>query len=123
MKRTFGLGCIAFLLTAISVLPDAVAANHADGKATVESDRFIGRKTANGQKYNPNALMGASRSLPMGSKVQVTNKQTGKKVTVMINDKTAKGAGNVVDLSKSAANKIGVKGTAPVDAKVVPGSR
>lgn len=120
MKGTFNRLLIALTFTTVIFdQAEALAANRATGKATVESDSFAGKKTASGQKYNPHALMGASRSLPLGSKVRVTNRRTGKSATVTINDKTAKGAGNLVDLSKGAANKIGVKGTAPVEASVV----
>jgi rare lipoprotein A len=112
-------------LTSMTIMcsPLALAADHASGKATVYSGHFAGKKTANGQTYDPNKLTGASRTLPIGSKVQVKNKKTGKAATVTINDKPAKGTGSVVDLSKGAADKIGVKGTAPVDAKVVGGSK
>jgi rare lipoprotein A len=55
----------------------------------------------------------------MGSKVKVTNKANGKTATLRVNDKQARGGGRVVDLSKAAANKLDVKGTANVETKVL----
>ncbi len=89
------------------------------GKATIESDKFSGKKTATGEKYNKNAMTVASPTLPLGSKVKVTNKKTGKSAIVRVNDKQPAGGGKVVDLSKAAAKQLGVKGTAPVEAQVV----
>ena len=103
----------------ICALATANAADSTSGKATIYSDHFKGKKTASGQKYKPSELTAASNSLPLGSKVIIKNRKTGKKVTVKINDHMAKNAKAKVDLSKAAANKIGVKGTAPVDAKVI----
>jgi rare lipoprotein A len=97
-----------------------VAANtNTSGKATVESKRLAGGKTASGQRYNPDEMVAASSTLPIGSKVKVQNKKTGKSAIVRINDRTAKKSHSVVDLSNAAANKLGVKGTAQVNANVV----
>jgi rare lipoprotein A len=90
-----------------------------EGKATVYSNSFSGKKTATGEKYKKDAMTAASPSLPLGSKVLVKNKATGKSAVVKVNDRQPKGGGKVVDLSKTAANKLGVKGTAPVKAKVL----
>jgi rare lipoprotein A len=95
------------------------AANTTTGKATVYSDHFKGKKTASGERYKPGELTAASNKLPIGSKVVVKNRKTGKKVTVKINDHMAKNAKSHIDLSKGAANKLGVRGTAPIDAKVI----
>ncbi|HEY9733586.1 MAG TPA: septal ring lytic transglycosylase RlpA family protein [Drouetiella sp.] len=89
------------------------------GKATIYSDKFNGRKTATGERFRQDQLTAASPHLPLGSKVKVTNKSTGKSVTVKVNDRQASGGNRVVDLSKAAASKIGVKGTGNVETKVV----
>jgi rare lipoprotein A (peptidoglycan hydrolase) len=99
---------------------DKTAAQHGgSGKATIYSDKFNGKKTANGERFSQGGMTGASPSLPIGSKVKVTNKATGKSATIKINDKQPRGGGKVVDLSKAAANKLGVKGTANVTTSVV----
>jgi rare lipoprotein A len=64
-------------------------------------------------------MTAASNKLPLGSKVKVENERTGKTAVVKINDRMSHNVSAVVDLSKSAASKLGVKGTCPVDAKVV----
>jgi len=89
------------------------------GKATIVSSKFSGKKTASGEKFNPNSMVAASKTLPLGSKVKVKNKRTGKSATVTINDREGRNGKGEVDLSKGAANKIGIKGTAPVQTEVV----
>jgi rare lipoprotein A len=107
------------LLLNVCAASEIQAADVTHGKATVYSDHFKGKKTASGETYKPGGLTAASNKLPIGSKVVVKNRKTGKKVTVKINDHMAKNAKAHIDLSKGAANKLGVKGTAPVDAKVI----
>ena len=78
------------------------------------------KRQSSGEPYNPNALTAASRNLPMGSTVKVTNPETGRSVKVRINDRGPFVHGRSLDLSKSAAEKIGIthKGVARV--KVTP---
>ena len=89
------------------------------GKATRYADKYVGRKTANGERYDQRAMTAASAQFPIGSTVKVTNKINGKTVTVRINDKESVGGGKLVDLSKAAAKKLGMTGTAPVTATLV----
>jgi rare lipoprotein A len=96
-----------------------VAQHGGSGKATIYSDKFNGKKTASGERFSQRGMTGASPTLPMGSKVRVTNKASGKSCTVKITDKQPRGGGKVVDLSKAAANKLGVKGTANVTTSVI----
>jgi rare lipoprotein A len=89
------------------------------GKATVYSDSFQGKKTANGERYDKRAVTAASPTLPLGSKVLVKDKSNGKSIVVKVNDRQPAGGHRVLDLSKAAADKLGVKGTAPVETKVL----
>jgi rare lipoprotein A len=96
--------------------------------ASYQSSGTAGQATASGESYNPNALTAASRTLPMGSTVKVTNPETGRSVKVRINDRGPFVHGRSLDLSKSAAQKIGIthKGVArvkvaPVDSNPVSG--
>jgi rare lipoprotein A len=75
-----------------------------------------GSQTASGQRFNPNAMTAAHRTLPFGTKVRVTNKRNGKTVVVTINDRGPFVRGRVIDLSTAAAGVIGMKssGLAPV---------
>jgi rare lipoprotein A len=69
---------------------------------------LAGRKTTSGEVYNPRALTAASKTLPIGSVVKVTNPQNGKSVNVRINDRGPFIRGRSLDLSQRAAEKIGV---------------
>jgi peptidoglycan lytic transglycosylase len=63
---------------------------------------------------NPGALTAAHPSLPFGTKVRVTNHNTGRSVVVRINDRGPFVKGRVIDLSPAAARTIGVNGLAHV---------
>ncbi len=76
------------------------------GYASYYAKRFEGRKTANGEKYDPSKMTAAHRTLPFGTKVKVTNLQNGKTVEVMINDRGPYRKGRIIDLSAAAANRL-----------------
>lgn len=78
------------------------------GEASYYADKFVGRKTANGEIYNHNQFTAAHRTLPFGSKVRVFNTRNGREVIVKINDRGPFVNGRVIDLSKSAANELGI---------------
>jgi rare lipoprotein A len=79
------------------------------------------QQTANGEKFDTNALTAAHPTLPFGTRLRVTNVSTGKSVTVRINDRGPYIPGRVVDLSHSAASEIGMvdSGIAKVKLDVV----
>ena len=68
----------------------------------------LGSRTASGERMNASNLTAAHRSLKFGTKVQVTNKRNGKSVVVRINDRGPFIRGRVLDLSKAAAQNIGM---------------
>ena len=70
-----------------------------------------GNRTANGERFNPNALTAAHRHLPFGTKVKVTNLKNHKSIIVRINDRGPFVRGRIIDLSKHAAKMIGMSGT------------
>lgn len=76
------------------------------GKASYYGDDFNGKKTANGQTFNKNALTAAHKTLPFGTVVKVTNISNGKTVTVVINDRGPYVKGRIIDLSEKAAASI-----------------
>lgn len=100
--------------------PEPSARQH--GAASFYSDRFRGRKTATGETFSQNKLTAASRDLPLGTRVTVTNRQNGKSVDVKVNDRGPYVRGRVIDLSKSAARQIGLgaKGIASVTVEARP---
>jgi len=88
-------------------------------RASYQGDEYAGQRTASGELYDPDALTAASRTLPIGSTVMVTNPATGHSVKVRINDRGPNVHGRGLDLSKRAAEEIGMtkKGVAPVRVK------
>jgi rare lipoprotein A len=82
---------------------------------------FHGNRSASGERYNQNAMTAAHRSLPFGTKVQVTNLRNGRSVVVRINDRGPFIRGRVIDLSAAAARVLGLmqSGTAPVQIDVL----
>jgi rare lipoprotein A (peptidoglycan hydrolase) len=85
-------------------------------KASWYGQGFAGRRTSSGERFNPNQLTAASKTLPIGSVVRVTNVENGRSVNVRINDRGPFVRGRSLDLSRSAAQKIGMthKGVARV---------
>lgn len=69
---------------------------------------FQGRRTSSGEIFNRNDLTAASRTLPLGSRVRVTNLETGRSVVVRINDRGPYVRGRGLDLSQRAAERIGL---------------
>nr|WP_276615436.1 septal ring lytic transglycosylase RlpA family protein [Nonomuraea basaltis] len=63
--------------------------------------------TASGERFNPSAMTAAHKTLPLGSKVRVTNPNTGESVTVRINDRGPYIGGRCLDLSAAAFAAIG----------------
>ena len=78
------------------------------GVASYYADRFHGRRTANGERFDMHAMTAAHRTLPFGSKVRVINPANGKSVVVRINDRGPFHGNRVIDLSKAAATQLGL---------------
>jgi rare lipoprotein A len=82
-------------------------------------------RTASGERPNARDLTAAHRSLPFGTRVRVTNLSTGQSVTVRINDRGPFVRGRIVDVSYSAAEKLGLlgRGVAKVKLEVETANR
>jgi len=80
------------------------------GKASWYGAFHHGRRTASGEIFNQNALTAAHRSLPFGTRLRVTNHQTGRSTVVRVNDRGPFKANRIIDLSRAAAQAIGLKG-------------
>lgn len=78
------------------------------GKASYYADKFHGRATASGQKYDKRKMTAAHKTLPFGTVVRVTNTATGKSVDVTVNDRGPFAKGRIVDVSRAAAEKLGM---------------
>ncbi len=79
-----------------------------NGVASYYGRRFHGRLTANGERFNMNAMTAAHKTLPFGTKVRVTNRNNGKSVVVRINDRGPFIRGRHIDLSRAAGSRIGL---------------
>lgn len=93
--------------TALFFLALSVNGQIQTGKASYYADKFEGAPTASGEKYRHNKLTAAHKSLPFGTKVRVTNLANNQSVEVVINDRGPYIDGRIIDLSKSAAEKLG----------------
>ena len=76
------------------------------GQASFYSDKFIGKKTANGEIFSQEKYTAACNVLPLGTWIRVTNLKNGKSVIVKTNDRLHPRMKRLVDLSRSAAKKI-----------------
>jgi rare lipoprotein A len=93
------------------------------GWASYYHDMFHGRKTSSGEIYNKNKLSAAHRTLPLGTRVKVTNLKTKRWVIVRINDRGPRPKRRIIDLSKRAARHLGMlngKGVIKVKVEVLP---
>ena len=91
------------------------------GVASYYGPGFHGRRTANGETFNQNAMTAAHRTLPFGTKLKVTNLANGQSAIVRVNDRGPYAGGRVIDLSVAAAKQIGSthSGVAKVRIEVV----
>ncbi len=92
-------------------------ANAKSGIASVYN--YKGSQTASGESAHPGALTAAHRTLPFGTRVQVTNLRNGKTVIVRINDRGPFVGGRVIDLAPAAAQILDFSGLAPVSLAVI----
>jgi len=135
IKRLFLPALILALSGALSVTgseaiakPKKIAAKNKKVqivKASYYGKRFHGEKTASGRIYNRNHLVAAHPSYPYGTRVRVTNLGNNRQVEVRIIDRgpsrTQRKKGIIIDLSRAAAEKLGMihRGKAKVKVEVV----
>lgn len=77
------------------------------GTASYYANKFNGRKTANGEIFSQTKMTGAHNTLPLGTWVRVTNLRNRKTVVVRINDRLHHKNPRLIDLSRTAAQKLG----------------
>ena len=88
------------------------------GKASFYADKFEGSPTASGEKYRHSKLTAAHKTLPFGTRVKVTNQANQQTVEVVINDRGPYVENRIIDLSKSAAEKLGFVNQGLADVKL-----
>jgi rare lipoprotein A len=80
------------------------------GKASWYGEPHQGKRTASGERFDKNALTAAHRTLPLGTRVLVTNLENGRAVEVRINDRGPSVPDRIIDLSYAAARALGAVG-------------
>lgn len=111
---------VGLWLTALFFMMLIVSINQSDAaKASYYSYELGGRKTANGEIFNPKGFTAAHKSLPFGTRVKVTNVSNGKSVIVRINDRGPFVKGRSIDLSYAAAQKIEMLGKGVAEVEIV----
>jgi rare lipoprotein A len=91
------------------------------GSASYYASKFNGRRTASGEVFSNSAMTAAHRTLPFGTLVRVTNPATGASVIVRINDRGPFTRGRMIDVSRAAAEELGLiaRGHATVELAVI----
>jgi rare lipoprotein A len=112
VRGTLILGATILISTVIS---SPLLANPQTGIASV----YGNEKTANGEYAHPSRLTAAHRTLPFGTRVEVTNLKTGRSVIVRINDRGPFIKGRIIDLTEAGAKALGFDGLAPVSLNVL----
>ena len=112
-SKTIAIAALV-LSGACTAISGAEAKSIQSGGASWYGPGFQGKKTASGERFNTHALTAAHKTLPFGSRVQVTNERTGRSVVVRINDRGPFVGGRVIDLSKAAAQAVVISGVCKV---------
>jgi len=112
--------CVALLLLAAPLFTTAQVTE--TGIASYYHNKFVGRKTANGEIFDQSKLTAAHKSLPLGTWVKVTNLGNDSTVIVKINDRMPQWNKRSIDLSKAAASKLDYihEGLTEVRIEVIP---
>jgi rare lipoprotein A len=135
--RIFGLAAVALVSTGCSSassnrgLSSAAGESHSlsrpwttweeTGLATYYASSLAGRRTASGERYDPSQLTAAHRRLPFGTLVEVRRRDGKRSVVVRINDRGPyAGADRVIDLSRRAAEALGIVRAGKVMVEIHP---
>jgi rare lipoprotein A len=116
MKRM----CVAVLAGVVLCYGGIAGGALAKNQTGMASYYKSGKRTANGERFNPHGYTAAHRTLPFGTRVLVTNLKNGKSVIVRINDRGPFIRSRVIDLSLGAAKIVGLTSSGVAKVKVVP---
>ena len=95
-----------------------VDSSEESGLAAVYSNRLAGHRTASGKRYDPKQLTAAHKTLPFGTRVEVTNVKNGKKIELQITDRGPRQADRILDITPRAAHALGIRSTAMGEVKL-----
>jgi rare lipoprotein A len=116
MNKTIILACFAILVAGCS------ASNSKElNTSTVASWYQSGHITASGQRFDPNGLTVAHRTLPFGTKLKLTNPDNGRSIVATVNDRGPFIKGTGLDVTRGAAHRLGFikKGKTKLNMQVV----
>ncbi|MFJ4196754.1 septal ring lytic transglycosylase RlpA family protein [Pseudomonas sp. NPDC089534] len=119
MKRLF-ISCALLSLLAGCASTDTIDPHGYDqtGVASYYGAKHHGKRTASGEPFNQNALTAAHRQLPFGTRVKVTNLKNDRSCVVRINDRGPHTRGRLIDLSREAAQRLGMIGSGTARVRV-----
>jgi rare lipoprotein A len=112
---------LLLLLFPLAVGGKATPGYTESGIASYYHDRFQGRKTASGERFDQTTYSAAHKTLPFGTTVRVTRVDSGRSVVVTINDRGPYKKGRIIDLSRQAARELGMidRGVVKVEIEVI----
>jgi rare lipoprotein A len=91
-----------------------------EGLANFYSDKFQGKKMANGERYDKTKLTASHKKHPFGTKLKVTNIENGKSVVVTVTDRMGQKNPAVVDVTRRAAEELGFAKAGKAQVKLEP---
>ncbi|MBY5991852.1 septal ring lytic transglycosylase RlpA family protein [Ferrimonas balearica] len=110
MTRRLFMALMVLWLAGCSSLSDDLRQGRAgtteQGLASFYADKYQGRTTANGERFDQNAMTAAHKTLPFGTKVRVTNLANNRSIVVRINDRGPFVRGRIIDLSRHGFRQI-----------------
>jgi rare lipoprotein A len=112
MRRDLTTIAVAALVTFAIAFTTLAAAQESSnngvetGIAACYSRRLRGHRTSSGVRYNPARMTAAHPSLPLGTRVQVTNLENGRSVIVLVDDRLSAHAGIIMDISRRACEQL-----------------
>lgn len=114
-----------YVIKGVRYVPREDPGYNAVGMASWYGRPFHGRKTASGQIFNMNAPTAAHPTLPLGTRVRVTNLANNRSVVLTVNDRGPFTKGRIIDVSRRAAERLGFRraGTARVRVEVIQAAR
>lgn len=118
MSGTFFINSISAIVICI-ILTSCSSGHDLRGKASWYGKDWHGRVTASGEIYDMNSMTAAHKTLPLGAKVLVRDLTTGKTVKVRINNRGPYVKGRIIDLSRGAAEKLGILDKGITDVEIV----
>lgn len=108
IMHLISVGCLA-MVAGLAQTPSNTQASERTGVCSYYARMHNGHVTAGGEKFDSNAMTAAHRSLPMGTKLKVTNLANGKSVVVTVNDRGPFVKGRSLSVTRRAAEELGFR--------------